>query len=136
MTLAIWDITTITSIAANTHFGIIGRWEEIPDMFPPIGFMYTSTLPATRAQANSIGGYGLYVEYQRTTSAGAPFFGKGTSRYEPRQVLSYVKGTRWFRIAVQIQDVGLPGRVQFVPYPIKRLYLYYRAVDEMGETPA
>ena len=141
MTLAIWDITTITSVAANTHFGVIGRWEEIPDMYPPIGFMFTSTTPAARAQRSS---YGLFLEFECSTSntvaAAAP--GSGMVKHVPIRVLSYQKGTRWFRIQAPLYDdvyVGASAIGEMksnCANATKRLVLYYRAQDETGEVPA
>ncbi len=139
MTLAIWDITTITSNAANTHFGLAARWEEIPDMYPPIGFMFTSTTPAARAQLST---YGLFVEYQgSTTISVAGGAGRGATIYRPIRVRAYQKGTRWFIIGSAnaagsgMRDVDLHCE-NTIAHPIKRLILYYRAMDEYGETPA
>ncbi len=136
MTLAIWDITTITSNAANTHFGVAGRWEEIPDMYPPIGFMFTSTTPGARTVANAFSSYGLFIEYQCTTSGGANSLTCGTVRHMPLQARAYQKGTRWFSIATAIRDGDLPSSVHHHTNPVKRLILYYRAMDEYGETPS
>jgi len=139
MTLAIWDITTITSNALNLHFGISARWEEIPDMFPPIGFMFTSTTPAARAQLST---YGLFVEYVGTTSAAmAGSKAMGMPHFRPMRVRAYQKGTRWFIIGSQaaagsgLIDANLTC-TPTIAYPIKRLILYYRALDESGEVPA
>ncbi len=131
MTLAIWDITTITSTAANTHFGLASRWEEIPDMYPPIGFMFTSTTPGARAQRSS---YGLYIEYICTTIA--PKVPSGKPIYMALRARAYQKGTRWFIVDAMLKDADLANIKPQRTNSLKRLILYYRAMDEYGETPA
>lgn len=141
MALAIWDITTITT--GTTLYGFTGRWATFPDAFPPIGYMMTTT-PTKATSA-----YGLYVEYIASTSpVSSPTAlatqGGTVQLVQPWKARSYQKGTRSFQIAEtwvaitttatlpeQTTATAVVGRA-----PIKRLILYYRAMDEYGETPS
>jgi hypothetical protein len=140
MALAVWDITTITS--PTTLYGVAAvRWVTFPDAYPVIGYMMTTT-PVKGTSA-----YGLYIELVASTS---PMIssGAGVATVAPVQVpwkvRSYQKGTRSFiidcdQVTMQTGSGALEsGTLNGVlgVNRLKRLILYYRAMDEVGEVPA
>lgn len=127
MALAIWDMpmaSTRVAPTTRTLFGAARRWVTFPDMYPPIGYMLTTT-PGIGLR----GGYGLYQEYTRVTTAP----GINPVIFRPLGVKAYQKGTRSFALANTV--TANYGQVS-VTSQLKRLILYYRAMDEYGETPA
>lgn len=139
MALAIWDITTITS--GTVLYGATSRWVTFPDAFPPAGYLMTTT--PTRATS----AYGLYVEYMASTTpvwTTVTFSSAGGVLCVgiPIKVRSYQKGTRSFILdqAWATITAALPEQTRATTTvgraPLKRLILYYRAMDEYGETPS
>jgi len=129
MALAIWDMAAAsTRICPTTRalFGVARRWVTFPDMYPPIGYMLTTT-PGVGLR----GGYGFFQEYCRGTTAP----GINPVIYRAVGVKAYQKGTRSFALA---STAGAAVGYSMVPVAclLKRLVLYYRAMDEYGEIPA
>jgi hypothetical protein len=119
---------------ATTLFGTSGYWRELPDAFPPILWIDTST-PGTFA-AN--GNQGCYVIGATTnvTQTGA-----ANSITLKAQVAGYKVGTRWFRTTTNVSDdtfalavhptIGSAGAGLYENsaghYECR---LYYRAINE------
>jgi hypothetical protein len=97
-----WEITTLVSY---TVFGVQQYWMQLPESFPPIGFLLTTT----GANADN---EGLYLEY--LTATGVPV-------YTAQKVVAYMKGTRWFYTDTNLGTLGVNG---------SKAHLYYRAVQE------
>jgi len=103
---------TTTSL---TMFGVLGPWAELPDGFPPILWIDT-TSPAACNQ-------GLYM----TGWSSSPSV--GMTLYHP-QVVNYEPGTRWFLV----NDTGVwtsgNSGVGLSADTVHDVRLYYRSIAE------
>jgi hypothetical protein len=104
-----WDITTLV---AYTVFGVAQFWMQLPESFPPIGFLLTTT-------GGTFDNEGLYIELYTTLPIAGTI---ACTPYYPQKVVAYMKGTRWFYTdaALGTGAIGSPTKA----------HLYYRAVQE------
>lgn len=142
MAYAEWFVTTACATTSVTMFGTLGPWIELPDAFPPILWLNTSS--TTTRDLN----VGLWIMACTTVAADQdvlPYV-----RITQCLVLNFEPGTRWFMLDnAGVGDLGyrtagsatssaigrgLPITSAGVLSP--RLWkLYYRAVGE-GPDPA
>lgn len=130
MAYAEFYVTTACATTSVTMFGVLGPWVELPDVFPPILWIDT-TSPASAICE------GLWIQCG-TSLSGTPIAdGTGVMNHHV-QVMNYEPGTKWFLVpdigartagnAVGL-GIGLNSQALIALGP-RQWKLYYRAVGE------
>ena len=116
-----WNIGT-TGVTTVTKFGVAGGyWAKIPDAFPPIQHIDTSSI----AIPTNGDVHGCIITSVDTTTTDT-----GTVvRMAPARVAEYITGDKWFRFANQ--PAAATGAVT-AGRQHTTVRLYYRDVTEVG----
>jgi len=125
MAYASWIIGT-SGLTSAAGFGLTGGyWIRLPDSFPPIQFIQTTSIALPTS-----GDYrGMVVTHTDTTATIGHM-----EHPDPRQVEEYVKGDRWFRARAQpaLSNFGYDVQGDRM---VTRIELYYRSQSEGGQIP-
>jgi len=129
MAYATWFIGS-TAITSAAGFGLTGGyWIKMPDSFPPIQYIQTTSL----AKPTSGDYRGLVITVVESTTTVSHIWDISS-----RGVEEYVKGDRWFRAR---SDPALSNRAGWIDAreAVKRvstkIELYYRDQSEGGDIP-
>jgi hypothetical protein len=116
----------ITTVPTATVYGAAQFWVELPESFPPIGHIVTTTPAAVTVNE------GVFIETATTipitTGISTPL---GTFRAMVK-CAGYVKGTRWLYFD---EAVGAAKDSVKADGAQVKLIVYYRSTEEMYNIP-
>jgi len=129
---ASWLIGT-SAVTTVTKFGVAGHWARLPDVFPPIEFINTTSIALATMPTNGC----VVTIGETTTGANGP--GPIIMIRDRRGVEAYVKGDRWFRLRsgpatsneAAVDPAGINEQRVFT-----RIELYYRDSVELDSVEA
>jgi len=121
---ASWHLGT-SEVTTTTKFGVEGYWAKLPDAFPPIQYIRTTSV-AVPADGNTRGCIVTIVE----TTTGANGYGPVQYHIDARGIIQYQTGDKWFLFRSR-PDLRLnqEERPQIV---YTQVQLYYRSSPEVG----
>ncbi|TSA56692.1 hypothetical protein D4R42_03030 [bacterium] len=129
---ATWLVGT-SEVTTVTKFGVAGHWAKLPDVFPPIEFINTTSVAIGVMPYRGC----IVTIVQTTTGDNGP--GPAIMTSDRRGVEQYVKGDRWFRLRSGPATLNALA-VDTDNIDVQRVYtqieLYYRDKVDGGEITA